>query len=77
MSRMIVAAFALGVAVNLIAISHSAMAQTAEQQAACGADFRKLCPGVMLGGGRILDCLAKQKDKLSPACKKVVEDQGR
>jgi hypothetical protein len=70
---MIVVAVALGVA----AISQNAMAQTADQQAACGADFRKLCPGVMPGGGRILDCLAKQKDKLSPACKKVVEDQGR
>ena len=71
MLRMIVVAF------SLVALSHGAVAQTAEQQAACGKDFRKLCPGVMPGGGRILDCLAKQKSKLSPACKKVVEDQGR
>jgi Spy/CpxP family protein refolding chaperone len=73
MSRIIVIAATLA----LVAMSQNAVAQTAEQQAACSADFRKLCPGVMPGGGRILDCLAKQKDKLSPACKKVVADQGR
>jgi len=73
MSRIIAVAATL----TLLAISQNAMAQTAEQQAACGGDFRKLCPGVMPGGGRILDCLAKQKDKLSPACKKVIEEQGR
>ena len=77
MSRMIVVAFAFSVSASLVAVSHSAIAQSADQQAACGADFRKLCPGVMPGGGRVLDCLAKQKDKLSPACKKVVADQGR
>ena len=73
MSRIIVIAVTLA----FVAISQSAVAQTAEQQAACSGDFRKLCKGVMPGGGRILDCLAKQKDKLSPACKKVVEEQGR
>jgi hypothetical protein len=77
MSRIVVIAATLAVAVTFVAASRSASAQTAEQQAACGADFRKLCPGVTPGGGRILDCLGKQKDKLSPACKKVIEEQGR
>lgn len=54
-----------------------AFAQTAEQRAACGADTKKYCDGVSPGGGRILDCLAKQKDKLSPACKQVVAAQGK
>jgi len=54
-----------------------ASAQNADQRAACGADAKTLCSGVMPGGGRILDCLAKQKDKLSDACKKVVADQGK
>jgi hypothetical protein len=53
------------------------LAQTAEQRAACGDDAKTLCKGVMPGGGRILDCLAKQKDKLSEACKKVVAEQGK
>ena len=54
-----------------------ALAQTAAQRAACGADAKKLCAGTPLGGGRMLDCLAKQKDQLSDACKKVVEAQGK
>ena len=73
MSRIVLIAATLA----LVALSQNAVAQTAEQQAACGGDFRKLCPGVLPGGGRVLDCLAKQKDKLSPACKKVIADQGR
>ena len=64
-------------ALLLAGLSSAALAQTAEQRAACEGDTKKLCGGVMPGGGRILDCLAKQKDKLSDACKKVVESQGR
>ena len=54
-----------------------ALAQTAAQRAACQGDFKKLCPGVMPGGGRPLACLSKQKDKLTDACKKVIESQGK
>jgi hypothetical protein len=50
-----------------------ASAQTAEERGACQADFEKFCPGVLPGGGRVLECLAKQMDKLSPACQKVVQ----
>lgn len=51
----------------------SAMAQTAAERAACMADFQKYCSGVMPGGGRVIECLAKQLDKLTPECKKVVQ----
>ena len=51
-------------------------AQTAAQRAACGADVRKFCQGIKPGGGRLFACLAKQKDQLSDACKKMVEGQG-
>jgi hypothetical protein len=54
-----------------------AAAQTAEQRAACGADAKKFCAGIMPGGGRLLDCLAKHKDSISPACRKVLAQQGR
>jgi hypothetical protein len=36
-------------------------------------DFQKYCSGVAPGGGRIIQCLAKQTDKLTPECKKVVQ----
>jgi hypothetical protein len=50
-----------------------AIAQTAAERAACMADFQKYCTGVEPGGGRIIECLSKQLDKLTPECKKVVE----
>ena len=36
---------------------------------ACGGDFRAYCRGVALGGGRALNCLAANEQRLSPACK--------
>ena len=63
----------LVVAIGLLAFSGAALAQSAAERAACQGDFAKLCPGVKPGGGRVLACLAKQKDKLSPDCRKVVE----
>lgn len=47
---------------------------TAEQRAACKVDYDKFCNGTMPGGGRVVACLAKQNDKLTDACKKVVAD---
>ncbi len=50
-----------------------AFAQTAAERAACQADFEKYCKGVEPGGGRVMECLAKQLDKLSPQCKQVIQ----
>lgn len=55
-------------------ISQPASAQelTAEQRSACMGDYEKYCKGVAPGGGRIIACLAKESDKITPACKKVL-----
>jgi hypothetical protein len=53
----------------------SAQTLTAEQQAACKADYQKYCKGTMPGGGRIIACLNKQRDQLAEACKKVLDAQ--
>ena len=39
---------------------------------ACMGDYQKFCKSVTPGGGRIIACLAKESDKLTPACKKVL-----
>ncbi|WP_076864112.1 cysteine rich repeat-containing protein [Bradyrhizobium mercantei] len=49
-----------------------AQEMTAAQRNACMGDYEKYCKGVEPGGGRIIACLAKQSDKLAPACKKVL-----
>jgi hypothetical protein len=61
-------------ATALLCISQAAFAQelTAEQRSACMGDYEKYCKGVTPGGGRIIACLAKESDKITPACKKVL-----
>lgn len=50
---------------------------TSAQRNACMGDYEKYCKSVEPGGGRIIACLAKQSDKLAPACKKVLADAER
>ena len=59
----------------LLCVSQTAFAQelTAAQRDACMDDYQKYCKSVVPGGGRIIACLAKESDKLAPACKKVLE----
>jgi hypothetical protein len=64
----------LAVAIGFSGAS-AAQTLTAEQQAACKADYQKYCKGTMPGGGRIIACLNKQRDKLAEACKKVLDAQ--
>jgi hypothetical protein len=61
-------------ATAVLCLSQAASAQemTAEQRSACMGDYEKYCKGVAPGGGRIIACLAKESDKITPACKKVL-----
>lgn len=63
-------------ATAILALSQGAFAQdlTAEQRNACMGDYEKYCKSVVPGGGRIIACLAKEGDKISPACKKVLAE---
>jgi hypothetical protein len=58
----------------LLSASSAALAQqlTAAQRDACMGDYQKYCKDVTPGGGRIIACLAKESDKLTPACRKVL-----
>jgi hypothetical protein len=52
------------------------LAQTAAERAACEADAKKFCPGVRPIGGKLLECMSKEKAKLTEACRKVIESRG-
>jgi len=43
---------------------------------ACGGDVEKLCSDVEAGGGRVMGCLRKNKDKLSDSCKALWKGKG-
>jgi hypothetical protein len=40
---------------------------------ACAADFKKLCPDVQPGGGRIRACIAGHRDELSQGCRDALK----
>ena len=48
--------------------------QIAARREACMSDYEKFCNGIMPGGGRIIACLSKEADNLTPACKKAMAD---
>jgi len=73
MIRTVTVALAFGVLAFSFAAAN-AQEFSAEQRAACKGDYDQFCKGTMPGGGRVLACLSKNSDKLSPACKKVVAD---
>ena len=72
-----VRASAIGVLVG-IALASAASAQTPSRdqmqavRAACEADIRATCPGVQPGGGRILQCMKANPDKISKPCKEAL-----
>jgi hypothetical protein len=49
------------------------MAQQAEAMKYCKADVARLCPGVQMGGGRIIACLKEHKEEVSIGCGKAIQ----
>src|SRR6266852_3347531 len=47
-------------------------AQVSAIRSACRSDYQKVCAGVPTGGAPALQCLEKNKSKVSPACEQAV-----
>ena len=64
--------FTIAATLSILALASSgpnALAQQAEAMKYCKADVARLCPGVQMGGGRIIACLKSHDAELSPDCK--------
>ena len=59
-----------------VGIGGGALAQSDQDKAACRSDAIKLCSSAIGKEDEMKQCLAKNKDKLGPACKQVVEKRG-
>jgi Cysteine rich repeat len=51
-------------------------AQIAAIRSACRSDYQNVCAGVPTGGAAALQCLEKNKSKVSPSCEKAVSAAG-
>jgi hypothetical protein len=68
--------FAIASALSLAALvftAPNALAQQAEAMKYCRADVARLCPGVPMGGGRIIACLKAHKEEMSIGCGKALQ----
>jgi hypothetical protein len=68
--------FAIASALSLAAfmsVQSSALGQQAEAMKYCKADVARLCPGVPMGGGRIIACLKANKMEVSVGCAKALQ----
>lgn len=59
-----------------LAIAGAAHAQSSDDQAACRSDAMKYCSSHIGKQDEMRKCIASNKDKLSAACKAVVEKRG-
>ena len=67
-------ALALNVTVALSAVTHGG---TAEEQKACSRDVARFCKSVMNADDlTVLGCLQQNRQKLAPACLKVLTSHG-
>jgi hypothetical protein len=66
------------IAIAVAATTTAASAQgTPQQRAACRADVAKFCKGLGDDPGLILDCLEKNKDKITEKCQKVIAENDK
>ena len=83
--RTLLVSTSLGLALTLAATAwllaaDGALAQqspplTEEQKQACTADFKRLCPGKLPGGGRVKQCFETHEAELSPPCAEAFAKQ--
>ena len=74
--------FDLAAVIFLLAISLSSVPARAQQpdlseneRNACIGDYRKLCPGIRPGEGRVIACFQDHIRQVSPGCRDALKDK--
>ena len=68
--------FTIAATLSILALAANAPGALAQQAGAmkyCKADVARLCPGVQMGGGRIIACLKEHKMEVSVGCAKALQ----
>jgi hypothetical protein len=63
----------VGALLILPAVAPALAAERPNIREACRQDVEQLCAGVQRGGGRIMQCLRDQADKVSNGCKEAMQ----
>jgi cysteine rich repeat protein len=58
---------------GFLSAAPGALAQRAEAMKYCKEDVARLCPGMQMGGGRIIGCLKEHKMEVSVGCAKALQ----
>ena len=72
-NRQIAIVVAVSVAFTALSASTAFAQAQAEAMKYCKADVARLCPGVQMGGGRIIACLKEHKMEVSVGCAKFLQ----
>ena len=66
--------FVIATALSVSLLPSAAWASAAsDAMTYCKADYERLCPGVSMGGGRIVACLKAHKMEVSVGCAKALQ----
>lgn len=66
--------FALAIVpLSFIALAQPAFAVDEDAMTYCKEDIARLCSGVPMGGGRILQCLKAHKEQMSVGCAQAMQ----
>ncbi|HZM06831.1 MAG TPA: hypothetical protein VFC11_00035 [Methylocella sp.] len=70
--------FAFFIIVASLSVPAAALGQTrAQEEQACQDDAFRLCPDEIPDEGRVANCMARQKAKLSPVCRAMFSQPSR
>lgn len=67
----------LSVAMLIVLLTLALAESRKDVRIACSADYQSYCSDIRPGGGRVRECMTRNFDKLSDACKKATKAESK